>query len=102
MSVEMHAIGRDGVVDVITDHETAVEHDVFDLRSGWTKGATVLPERQAVPPLQLAGEPHIAHYETVAPDGTIVEVIHNIDTGHTDYTWTTRRAHPLPAGDETT
>jgi len=51
-----------------------------------------------VPPLRLIGEPRIERYELAAPDGTVVEVTHNIDTGEASYLWTDRRGTPLSTG----
>jgi len=37
-------------------------------------------------------------YETTAPNGTVVEVTHNLDTGEASYHWTDRRGTPLSTG----
>ena len=71
--------------------------DDSDLRSG-VKPAAVVVDPSAVPPLRLIGEPRIERYELAAPDGTVVEVTHNIDTGEASYLWTDRRGTPLSTG----
>ncbi len=71
--------------------------DNSDLRSG-TKPAAVVVDPLAVPPLRLIGEPRIETYEQIAPDGTVVEVTHNLDTGEASYHWTDRRGTPLSTG----
>ena len=74
-----------------------------DLTTGTTPGATESARLPAfVEPLHLADEPRIEQYELAAPDGTIVEVTKNIDTGQMDHRWTTRRAWPLPVDVQTT
>lgn len=47
-------------------------------------------------PLPLADENRVERYEIVAPDGRVVEVTHDLDSGELEYVWTTRTARPSP------
>ena len=86
----------DTLVTSITPRPSAAER-----RSG---AATATAEMKSphlnIVPLKLASEHRIDRYEKVAPDGTVIEVARNLDTGAAEYNWTDRRAWPLPVTDD--
>jgi hypothetical protein len=57
-------------------------------------------ESPPVAPLRLKTDPRIEAYEATRPDGEIVTVTHNLDTGATSYEPTGRRAFPFPTDDD--
>jgi hypothetical protein len=67
--------------------------------SGSRVAAVAVPPAPAAP-LRLKSEPRIETYEATKPNGEIVFVTHNLDTGRSSYEPTVRRAFPLPEGDD--